>query len=140
MEAFSPHKFKFKTIFINFYHLIRIWFIPCKENSMKNNNIHISWKSYNIIHLWQLERFLAKWCVMWSEITIGLFNCLKLVLDLNNDISWLIFFDFVEQMYNFTVRTVNDANDSTSEPSQPIACKTKAGGKNLTLFCSDFSA
>lgn len=42
-------------------------------------------------------------------------------------------------MYNFTVRTVNDANDSTSEPSQPIICKTKAGGKNLTLFFSDFS-
>lgn len=34
MEA---HKFKFKTIFINFYHLKRIWFIPYKENSMKNN-------------------------------------------------------------------------------------------------------
>lgn len=49
------------------------------------------------------------------------------------------FFYFVEQMYNFTVRTVNDANDSTSEPSQPIICKTKAGGKNLTLFISDFS-
>lgn len=43
-------------------------------------------------------------------------------------------------MYNFTVRTVNDAIDSTSEPSQPKTCKTKAGGKNLTLFCSDFSA
>lgn len=52
----------------------------------------------------------------------------------------LFFFDFVEQMYNFTVRTVNDANDSTSEPSQPIICKTKAGGKNLALICSDFSA
>lgn len=42
-------------------------------------------------------------------------------------------FFFVEQMYNFTVRTVNDANDSTSEPSQPIICKTKAGGKNTFL-------
>lgn len=60
-------------------------------------------------------------------------NCLKQVLDLNlnNDISWLIFFYFVEQIYNFTVRTVNDANDSTSEPSQPIICKTKAGGKTF---------
>lgn len=71
-----------------------------------------------------------------------MFNCLKLVLDLhlNNDISAIFFFDFVEQMYNFTVRTVNDANDSTSEPSQPKTCKTKAGGKNLALICSDFSA
>lgn len=50
------------------------------------------------------------------------------------------FFYFVEQIYNFTVRTVNDANDSTSEPSQPKLCKTKAGGKNLTLFSSYFNA
>lgn len=37
-------------------------------------------------------------------------------------------------MYTFTVRTINDAVDNISEPSQPLTCKTKAGGI-FKIFC-----
>nr|XP_034308545.1 phosphatidylinositol phosphatase PTPRQ-like [Crassostrea gigas] len=33
-----------------------------------------------------------------------------------------------EQMYTFTVRSINDAVDNTSEPSQSLMCKTNVGG------------
>lgn len=44
-------------------------------------------------------------------------------------------FLFVEQMYNFTVRTINDAAiNYTSEPSEQINCTTKAGGMIKLFF------
>lgn len=57
--------------------------------------------------------------------------------DLYNFISQPILCYVVEQMYTFTVRTMNDAVDSTSETSQLLTCTTKAGGK--TLLYSEYS-
>lgn len=47
----------------------------------------------------------------------------------------LIYPFFVEQLYIFTVQTINDADDSISNKSQSVACKTKAGGK-IKLLCT----
>lgn len=52
----------------------------------------------------------------------------NLKINLYNVISHPIFCYFVEQMYTFTVHTINDAVDNTSEPSQPLTCTTKDGG------------
>lgn len=64
-----------------------------------------------------------------------LLNCSNFEINLNNVISHPIFCYFVEQTYNFTVRTINDAVENTSEPSQPLTCTTKAGGM-LKIFCA----
>lgn len=70
---------------------------------------------------------------MWLKIMFRLLNCSNFEIDLNNVISQPIFCYFVEQMYTFTVRTINDALDNTSEPSQQLICTTKAGG-GIKLF------
>lgn len=53
---------------------------------------------------------------------------MNLKINLYNVISHPIFCYFVEQTYTFTVRTINDAVENTSEPSQLLTCTTKAGG------------
>lgn len=63
-----------------------------------------------------------------------LLNCSNFEINLNNVISHPIFCYFVEQMYTFTVRTINDALDSTSEPSQQLICTTKAGGGTKLFY------